>query len=58
VFVAASTDCFPNSTLAVALERLVDLEYTRIEIALRESGPQLKPSAVHRGFGASGANVP
>jgi sugar phosphate isomerase/epimerase len=47
VFVAASTDCFPNSTLAVALERLVDLEYTRIEIVLRETGLQLKPSAVH-----------
>jgi len=47
VFVAASTDCFPNSTLGAALERLVDLEYTRIEIALREGGPQLKPSVVH-----------
>jgi sugar phosphate isomerase/epimerase len=47
VFVAASTDCFPQLTLAEALDRLVDLEYTRVEIALREQGCQLKPSAVH-----------
>lgn len=47
MFVAASTDCFPQLTLAEAVERLVDLEYTRVEIALREQGRQLKPSEVH-----------
>lgn len=47
MFVAASTDCFPHSSLGAALERLVDLEYTRIEIALKEDGLQLKPSEVH-----------
>jgi sugar phosphate isomerase/epimerase len=46
VYVAASTDCFPNLSLSQALERLVDLEYTRVEIALREDGPQLRPSQV------------
>jgi sugar phosphate isomerase/epimerase len=46
VFVSASTACFPDRTLDAALERLVDLEYTRVEIALRENGPQLKPSQV------------
>jgi sugar phosphate isomerase/epimerase len=46
VFVAASTACFPDLTLDAALERMVDLEYTRVEIALRERGPQLKPSQV------------
>lgn len=46
MFVAASSECFPNLPLDVALERLVDLEYTRVEIAIRESGCQLKPSAV------------
>lgn len=46
MYVAASTDCFPNVSLTQALERLVDLEYTRVEIAIREDGPQLKPSQV------------
>jgi sugar phosphate isomerase/epimerase len=46
VFVAASTDCFPDLPLDSALERLVDLEFTRVEIALRESGQQLRPSQV------------
>jgi len=47
VFVAASTDCFPQLTLADALSRLVDLEYTHVEIAMREGGNQLRPSQVH-----------
>jgi sugar phosphate isomerase/epimerase len=46
VYVAASTDCFPNVSLTQALERLVDLEYTRVEISIREDGPQLRPSQV------------
>ena len=47
MFVAASTDCFPDLPLDTALERLVDLEYNRVEIAIRERGQQLKPSEVH-----------
>jgi sugar phosphate isomerase/epimerase len=47
VFVAASTECFPQLSFGDAVQRLVDLEYTRIEICLRESSEQLKPSQVH-----------
>ena len=47
MFVAASTECFPQLSFGDAVQRLVDLEYTRVEICLRESGPQLKPSQVH-----------
>lgn len=47
MFVAASTECFPTASLPAALQRLVDLEYTRVEIPIRESGNQLKPSQVH-----------
>ena len=47
MFVAASTECFPELPLDAALERLVDLEYNRVEIALVEHGHQLKPSQVH-----------
>jgi sugar phosphate isomerase/epimerase len=46
VFVAASTDCFPDLSLDGALERLVDLEYTSAEIAIHERGDQFKPSDV------------
>lgn len=46
MFVAASTDCFASLPLDAAIGRLVDLEFTGIEIAIRESGNQLKPSQV------------
>jgi len=46
VFVAASTDCFPHLSLEGALVKLGDLEYSRVEIALREDGNQLKPSQI------------
>lgn len=46
MFVAASTDCFAQLPLNAALKKLFDLEYTRAEIVLRESGPQLRPSQV------------
>jgi sugar phosphate isomerase/epimerase len=47
VFVAASTECFADLPLVEALDRLVDLEYTSVEIGLIESGRQLRPSEVH-----------
>lgn len=46
MFVAASADCFPDLPLDAALGRLVDLEFSRVEIPIRESGVQLKPSQV------------
>lgn len=46
MFVAASTECFPDLSLDDALQRLVDLEYTSVEIAIREAGNTLKPSQV------------
>jgi len=47
VFVAAGTGCFPELSLDAALQRLVDLEYSRVEFDLRESSGHLKPSLVH-----------
>ncbi|MDZ4821294.1 MAG: sugar phosphate isomerase/epimerase [Planctomycetota bacterium] len=47
MFVAASTECFPDLSLTDALDRMVDLEYTGVEFGLIESGKQLKPSQVH-----------
>ncbi len=46
MFVAASSECFPRLSLESVYQRLVDLEYTSVEIALHESGVQLKPSQV------------
>jgi sugar phosphate isomerase/epimerase len=46
VFVAATSRCFADLPLDAALQRLVDLEYTCVEIILHESGGHWKPSAV------------
>ena len=46
MFVAASTNCFPDLPLSAALRRLVDLEYTSVEIYIHESGGHMKPSEV------------
>ncbi len=44
MFVAASSECFGSLSLDGVLQRLVDLEYTNIEVAIHENGGQLKPS--------------
>lgn len=46
MFVAAASHCFSRLSLDTALQRLVDLEYTSVEILLHESGGHLKPSQV------------
>jgi sugar phosphate isomerase/epimerase len=47
VIVAASSACFANLPLDSALARLVDLEYSNVEIMIHESGGHLKPSQVY-----------
>ena len=46
MFVAVSTECFPDATLTEAIDRLADAEFGSIEIALHEALNQLKPSEV------------
>ena len=46
MFVAASTSCFPDLPLSVALGRLADLEYTNVEIMAHQVGGHLKPSEI------------
>jgi sugar phosphate isomerase/epimerase len=46
VFVSASSECYPDLSLDGVLQKLVDLEYTALEIAIHENGGPLKPSAV------------
>jgi sugar phosphate isomerase/epimerase len=50
VIVAASTDCFPELTLPAALDRLTDLEYTSVEMAVHEGGKQITPSQIAAEF--------
>ena len=46
MFVAAASHCFFGLPLDTALRRLVDLEYTSVEIMIHESGGHMKPSEV------------
>ena len=46
MLVAATSRCFPDLPLEAAVHRLLDLEYTRVEIMIDEAGIQLKPSEV------------
>ena len=46
MYVAVSTECYHDWPLGKALDRLLDLEFTAVELALFENGPQLKPSQV------------
>jgi len=50
LFVAASTECFRSLPLTEALERLTDLEFSSVEVALHEQGCQLRPSEVVADF--------
>lgn len=46
MLVAASTECFAELSYQEAVSRLNDLEYTSIEVAMKEHVDQLKPSQV------------
>jgi sugar phosphate isomerase/epimerase len=50
VIVSASSECFSDLSLPAALERLTDLEYTSVELALHEGGKQIRPSQVVSDF--------
>lgn len=44
MFVAASTECWPEQSLPATIEFLQDLEFTAVEIALHDSAPHSRPS--------------
>ena len=46
MIVAASTSCFPDLPFNEAIEKIADLEYSSIEVAIHENGNHLKPSQV------------
>lgn len=46
VFVAASTDCFPNIPFPEVIEVLSDLEFTCVEIVFDDNGIQMPPARI------------
>lgn len=46
MFVACSTLCFAKYPLARALRLIGELEFSKVDVAIREQGPHLKPSEV------------
>lgn len=46
MYIAVSTDCFPEIPMPDVVETFIDLEFTTIEIALRENGGILSPSRI------------
>lgn len=50
MYVAISTDCFPDTLMPDVVEMFVDLEFTTVEIALREDGTVLSPSLIDAEF--------
>ena len=53
MFVAASTQCYPDMPLSETIEKLAHLEFSHIELALYESGNHIKPSDVVNNFDAT-----
>ena len=50
MFVAATTQCYPDRPLDRAIEKLADLEFSHIEIGIHENSDHLKPSQVVENF--------
>lgn len=50
MYIAVSTDCFPDILMPDVVETFIDLEFTTIEIALRENGSVLSPSLIRENF--------
>lgn len=46
MFVCVSTECLPDMPLAAAMERLAELEFTAVELDVRDDGGHLRPAAV------------
>ncbi len=46
MIVSATTECYPSLSLPDTLSKLVDLEYTSVELALHENLDVLKPSEI------------
>jgi sugar phosphate isomerase/epimerase len=57
VYVACSTLCFAQHPLDRALRLINDMEFGKVDIALREKGPHLKPSEIAKDVGAAAQHI-
>ena len=46
MFVACSTLCFASLPLEAVLRRMIELEFNKIDLAIHENGPHLRPSEI------------
>lgn len=46
MIIAASTECFSDLPLPVVFDKLTDLEFVNVEVAVHEQGQHMKPSQV------------
>ena len=58
MFVACSTLCFAREPLESALRHIAELEFDKIELAIVEDGPHLRPSEVGENTEAALAAAP
>lgn len=50
MFVAATTQCYPDLPLSETIEKLAHLEFSHVEMGIYEGGNHLKPSDVKNNF--------
>ena len=57
MFVACSTQCFSRYPLERALRIIGELEFGKVDVAIHEQGPHLKPSEVAEDIGLAAQKI-
>jgi len=57
VYVACSTLCFARSPLDQALRKIAELEFSKVDVAIHEQGPHLRPSEVVEDVGIAAQRI-
>jgi sugar phosphate isomerase/epimerase len=57
VYVACSTLCFARFPLEQALRRIAELEFSKVDVAIHEQGPHLRPSQVLADVGLASQQI-
>jgi sugar phosphate isomerase/epimerase len=57
MYVACSSLCFTRHPLEEALRKIADLGFNKVDVAIHERGPHLKPSQITADPGAAGATL-
>src|SRR5713226_10702727 len=57
VYVACSTLCFARFPLDQALRKIAELEFSKVDVAIHEQGPHLRPSQVLEDVGLAAQRI-